>query len=57
VSFPQLRLWYETLDDLLAGQARIETALWQPWRDRFRLEPELVFYDSTSTYLRDRGAG
>lgn len=55
VSFPQLRLWYETLDDLLAGQAHIETALWQQLRDLFSLEPELVFYDITSTYFEGHG--
>jgi hypothetical protein len=43
VSFEQLRLWYQTLDDLLAQKAHIETAIWQELRDLFRLEPELVF--------------
>jgi hypothetical protein len=36
VSFEQLRLWYETLDDVLAGKPQIETALWRHdsvWRD------------------------
>jgi len=51
VSFEQLRLWYETLDDLLARKAQIETAIWQQLRDLFSLEPELVFYDITSTYF------
>jgi hypothetical protein len=55
VSFEQLRLWYETLDDLLAHKARIETALWQELRDLFSLEPELVFYDLTSTYFEGQG--
>lgn len=55
VSFEQLRLWYETLDDLLAQKARIETALWQELRDLFSLEPELVFYDLTSTYFEGQG--
>ncbi len=48
VSFEQLGLWYETLDELLAGKARIETAIWEELRDLFSLEPELVFYDITS---------
>ena len=55
VSFEQLRLWYETLDEALAGKPRIETALWQELRDLFSIEPELVFYDITSTYFEGRG--
>ena len=55
VSFEQLRLWYETLDDVLAGKPQIETALWQGLRDLFSIEPELVFYDITSTYFEGRG--
>jgi len=55
VSFEQLRLWYETLDDLRAQKARVETAIWQQLRDLFSLEPELVFYDITSTYFEGRG--
>jgi transposase len=55
VSFQQLRLWYATLDDLVAQKARIETAIWQELRDLFSLEPELVFYDITSTYFEGQG--
>jgi transposase len=55
VSFEQLRLWYETLDDLLAQKAHIETAIWRELRDLFSLEPELVFYDITSTYFEGQG--
>jgi len=55
VSFEQLRLWYETLDDVLAGKTQIETAIWQQLRDLFSIEPELVFYDITSTYFEGRG--
>lgn len=55
VSFEQLRLWYETLDDLLAQKPRIETAIWHQLRDLFSLEPELVFYDITSTYFEGKG--
>jgi transposase len=55
VNFEQLRLWYGTLDDLLAQKVRIETAIWQELRDLFSLEPELVFYDITSTYFEGRG--
>ena len=55
VSFPQLRLWYETLDDLLVEKERLEVGLWQQLRDLFSLEPELVFYDITSTYFEGQG--
>jgi transposase len=55
VSFAQLRLWYETLDELLARKAHLETAIWQELRDLFSLEPELVFYDITSTYFEGHG--
>ena len=55
VNFEQLRLWYETLDDLLAGKRQIETAIWQQLRDLFSLQPELVFYDITSTYFEGQG--
>jgi len=56
VSFPQLRLWYATLDDLVAQKARIELAIWQELRDLFSVEPELVFYDITSTYFEGQGS-
>jgi transposase len=56
VSFQQLRLWYATLDDLVAQKARIETAIWQELRDLFSVEPELVFYDITSTYFEGQGS-
>jgi transposase len=55
VSFEQLRLWYETLDDLLAQKPQIERAIWQQLRDLFSLDPELVFYDITSTYFEGQG--
>jgi transposase len=55
VSFEQLRLWYETLDDLLSQKAQIEKSIWQQLRDLFSLEPELVFYDITSTYFEGHG--
>ena len=55
VSFEQLRLWYETLDELLAHKPQIERAIWQQLRDLFSLEPELVFYDITSTYFEGQG--
>ena len=55
VAFEQLRLWYQTLDDLLAHKASIETAIWRQLRDLFSLAPELVFYDLTSTYFEGQG--
>jgi len=55
VSFEQLRLWYQTLDELIAAKDRIETGIWQELRNLFSLEPELVFYDITSTYFEGRG--
>lgn len=55
VSFEQLRLWYQTLDDLLPEKERVEVALWQELRSLFSLQPELVFYDITSTYFEGRG--
>jgi len=55
VSFEQLRLWYETLDELLAEKQRLEVAVWQQLRDLFSVEPELVFYDITSTYFEGQG--
>jgi len=36
-------------------KARIETAIGQELRDLFSIEPELVFYDLTSTYLEGQG--
>ncbi|MFQ5928002.1 MAG: IS1634 family transposase, partial [Terriglobia bacterium] len=55
VAFEQLRLWYQTLDDLLAHKEQIETELWRQLRDLFSLAPELVFYDLTSTYFEGQG--
>jgi transposase len=55
VSFEQLRLWYQTLDELIAAKERLETGIWQELRNLFTLEPDLVFYDITSTYFEGRG--
>jgi len=43
VGFEQLRLWYETLDELLAEKDRVEVGVWQQLRNWFSVEPELVF--------------
>jgi transposase len=51
----QLDAWYRTLDQLLAAKDRIEVALYHRLRDLFRLTPELVLYDITSTYFEGAG--
>ncbi len=55
VDFAQLQQWYRTLDRLLEHKAEIERALYLRLRDLFSLEPDLVFYDLTSTYFEGRG--
>ncbi len=55
VSFEQLRLWYQTLDDLLPEKARLEKEIYDRLRDLFSLQPDLVFYDLTSTYFEGEG--
>jgi transposase len=55
VSFDQLKLWYQSLDDLLAEKARIEKAVYLELRHLFSLQPDLVFYDITSTYFEGAG--
>ena len=55
VSFEQLKLWYQTLDDLLPEKGRIEKEIYFRLRDLFSLQPDLVFYDLTSTYFEGQG--
>jgi transposase len=55
VSFDQLRLWYQTLDDLRAEKKRIEKEIYAQLRDLFSLQPDLVLYDLTSTYFEGEG--
>lgn len=55
VSFEQLRLWYQTLDDLLPEKEHIEKEIYLQLRDLFSLKPDLVFYDITSTYFEGEG--
>lgn len=55
VSFEQLRLWYQSLDDLLRQKARIEKQVWLEVRNLFSLRPDLAFYDITSTYFEGAG--
>ncbi|MFZ0960601.1 MAG: hypothetical protein WAO35_06815 [Terriglobia bacterium] len=57
VSFDQLRLWYQTLDDLGAEKARIEKEIYPQLRTLFSLRADLVFYDITSTYFEGEGPG
>jgi len=55
VDFAQLQRWYRALDHLIAHKERIELALYHRLRDLFSLQPELVFYDLTSTYFEGHG--
>jgi transposase len=50
-----LQRWYRTLDHLILNQASIEVALYQRLRDLFSFQPDLVFYDLTSTYFEGHG--
>jgi len=51
----QLDAWYRTLDQLHAAKERIEVALYRRLRDLFRLKPDMVLYDITSTYFEGAG--
>jgi transposase len=55
VDFNQLKLWYKTLDDLLAEKKRIEKEVYLELRNLFSLQPDLAFYDITSTYFEGAG--
>jgi transposase len=55
VDWQQLQSWYRTLDHLVLNKSRIEVALYQQLRDLFNLQPDLVFYDLTSTYFTGHG--
>jgi transposase len=55
VALQQLQAWYRTLDHLYLNKERLEVALYQHLRDLFHLQPDLVFYDLTSTYFTGRG--
>jgi transposase len=55
VDLSVLQSWYRTLDHLILNQAKIELALYGRLRDLFHFEPELVFYDLTSTYFEGHG--
>lgn len=51
----QLQSWYRTLDHLYCNKSGVEVALYHRLRDLFHLQPELVFYDLTSTYFAGHG--
>lgn len=51
----QLKQWYRTLDELLAGKSQIEQALYLRLRDLFSLQIDVAFYDLTSTYFEGHG--
>jgi transposase len=55
VDLSVLQRWYRTLDHLIINQAKIEVALYGRLRDLFQFEPDLVFYDLTSTYFEGHG--
>ena len=55
VEWAQLQSWYRTLDHLLLNKDRVEVALFERLRTLFAFEPELVFYDLTSTYFEGHG--
>ncbi len=55
VDFAQLQRWYRTLDHLLLNKDRVEVALFKRLRTLFDFQPELVFYDLTSTYFEGHG--
>ena len=55
VDLTVLQRWYRTLDHLIINQANIEVALYGRLRDLFNFQPDLVFYDLTSTYFEGHG--
>ncbi len=55
VDLTVLQYWYRSLDHLILNQAKIELALYGRLRDLFNFQPDLVFYDLTSTYFEGHG--
>lgn len=55
IDLKQLQRWYRTLDHLLLNKDKIEVALYHRLRDLFDLQPDLVFYDLTSSYFAGHG--
>jgi len=55
VHHQQLDAWYRTLDRLVGAKKKIEVFLYERLRDLFSLQPDLVFFDITSTYFEGAG--
>jgi transposase len=55
VDLTWLQYWYRTLDHLIINQPKIELSLYGRLRDLFNFQPDLVFYDLTSTYFEGHG--
>jgi transposase len=55
IDLTQLQRWYRTLDHLLLNKDKIEVSLYHRLRDLFDFQPDLVFYDLTSTYFAGHG--
>jgi len=55
VDLTVLQRWYRTLDHLIINQSKIEVALYARLRELFDFQPDLVFYDLTSTYFEGHG--
>jgi len=51
----QLDAWYRTLDRLVTAKDALEVRLYQRLRDLFRLRPDLVLFDITSSYFEGQG--
>ncbi|CAI9084877.1 IS1634 family transposase [Candidatus Methylacidiphilum fumarolicum] len=47
--------WYRTLDELIQRKEELEEGLFSRLRDLFSLQPEMVFYDLTSSYFEGEG--
>ena len=54
VEHRQLNIWYRTLDALLAGKEAIEKDLYFRVRDLFHMEVDMVLYDMTNTYFKQK---
>src|SRR3989304_3913743 len=55
IDWVQLQRSYRTLDHLLLNKETIEVGLYHRLRDLFDFQPDLVFYDLTSTYFAGHG--
>src|SRR5260370_12718976 len=55
VDFENLRIWYQSLDDLGGQKAGIEKKVFLELQNLFSLRPDLVFYDITSPFFEGAG--